>query len=258
MKYKSIFSLFVFTGLGLAFLFPGCEQTQKAPSNVRVSSARTDPTRGVGVPLLEVAWRLDSLPDGAKVSTIPRYVLLVDGSGSMNEDRKVDDMKAAFKEFLSGIQGNAIMSLITFDASRRSDHEVNLKVPPGLNNQDEIIRTIEAMRCDRGTPLGEGIKMGVDVLVEQARLSMGYAPLKLIVFTDGEDNGRVGIMAAGTYALQRYVPIYTIGFKMRNEHDLYFWSLWHTSAHSRQELLEGLKSTLSESDEGYDTTTYTQ
>jgi hypothetical protein len=169
-------------------------------------------------------------------------------------------MKSAFREFLSGIQGDVVLSLITFDSDRKSDNEVNLKVAPGLNNQDAIIKTIEAMRCDRGTPLGEGIMKGVDLLVEQARLSMGYAPVKLVVFTDGEDNGRVGLTTAGTYALQKYIPIYAIGFKMGSRHNLYYWSLWHTSAHTRQELLEGLKSTLSESDEGYDTndSTYTQ
>jgi hypothetical protein len=88
MKSKYVLSLFAFAGLVFAILFPGCERNQTSQgqntSSGRVSTSQTThPTQKVNVPSLDVAWRLDSLPDGARVSTIPVYCFLVDGSGSM-------------------------------------------------------------------------------------------------------------------------------------------------------------------------------
>jgi Ca-activated chloride channel homolog len=248
MSRKTGFIVILITLLlaGVMTYFPGCEQSQQ--SGTPQSVATNTKTEASKTSEVKVDLELDKLPANASVSMTSNYYFVFDGSGSMLDDNKIIEAKKACTIFINSLPENINVGLIVFDNNRRADHDFNEVIPLSPINKQKLLDAIKAIDPNSGTPLGEAIVFAVNRLKEQRKLQMGYGEFRLIVITDGQANGKVEIKDAGLLAMQKAVPIYTLGFKMDSDHELYKWSLWHATANTQEELVKGLQETVSESD----------
>ena len=223
---------------GVLINFPGCEQGQQTGNPPIVPQTSE----------VKVDLELDKLPADASVSLASNYYFVFDGSGSMDEDNKISEAKAACSTFVKSLPENINVGLIVFDSNRRADHDFTEVIPLSPINKQKLLSAIQAINPNGGTPLGEAIVFAINKLKEQRKKQMGYGEFRLIVLTDGKANGRVEIKDAGLLAMQKAVPVYTIGFKMDSDHELYKFSIWHAAANTQEELVKGLQETVSESE----------
>jgi len=184
-----------------------------------------------------------------EISLDRNFYLVIDGSGSMNEQRnagsfasKIDGAKWAAKEFISkSVPPDVNLGLYVFD--RRGESE---RVPLGKNNRQQIISAIDDIRADGGTPLSVAIKKGTDALARQRNLQLGYGEFYIVVVTDGEATGedlKIGV----AHSLKNGIPIITIGFGITGNHSLAKESISYRTATNPAELLGALKETQAES-----------
>ncbi len=108
--------------------------------------------------------------------------LVVDTSGSMNDDGKIENARAGAKEFL-GLLGDAdTFSLIPFNSQiHPAGHDELLK-----DHRAEIEQTIDGLYADGGTALYDSISLAYDQLnADSQRNARKIAAV--VVLTDGED-----------------------------------------------------------------------
>ncbi len=108
--------------------------------------------------------------------------LVVDTSGSMNDDAKIENARAGAKEFL-GLLGDAdTFSLIPFNSQiHPAGHDELLK-----DHRAEIAQTIDGLYADGGTALYDSISLAYDQLTaDRERNAKKIAAI--VVLTDGED-----------------------------------------------------------------------
>jgi Mg-chelatase subunit ChlD len=108
-------------------------------------------------------------------------VLVLDLSGSMSSQGKLDRVKERAKRFLDAMAPRNYVSLVTFSDTV---HEADLvPVAPLLDNRFRIAETIERSCANGGTALYDAVKRGTDLL-EQA-LVLGHAIRGVVLLTDG-------------------------------------------------------------------------
>jgi len=106
-------------------------------------------------------------------------ILLFDASGSMDENSKIDNAKAAAKNFLAGqIKADDEVALIVFyDCG-------NIVVEqPFTTDKSALTSKIDAISPSGGTPLYEAISFARDYMSQNAR----GQKKKILQFTDGEE-----------------------------------------------------------------------
>ncbi len=234
--------MFLLCCLLLSFL--GCEQQQKSAGNSpsqQQSEGKLDYTFDLG---------LDSLPaDGQPILT-KNFYFIFDGSGSMDDrpssggtNSKIDEAKRAVNQFLLKVPIDVQLGLYVFDHRGASE-----RLPLGLDRK-KFLEEVGNMRPDGNTPLGEAIEFGVDQLVKQRRQQLGYGEFRLIVVTDGQSNGFVSLSHAARYAQKRGIPIYTIGFDIKEDHELRQYSVSYRAAMNGADLARELERTLGEAED---------
>ncbi|MGF1668329.1 MAG: type II secretion system F family protein [Acidimicrobiia bacterium] len=128
-------------------------------------------------------------------STVPSFVaLVIDTSGSMDEDGRLDSAKAAAISFVEQKEPEDFVALVTF-----SD-EATI-VSNFVSNADTLIEAIDALVPQGATAMFDGVVLATDVfrdagIGDQGRRSM-------IVLTDGEDQGSVNGVNEAISAVQR-------------------------------------------------------
>lgn len=179
------------------------------------------------------------------------YYLIIDGSGSMGDERcsdgmqKIDVAKTAITQFVNRIPVNANIGLLTFDTNG-----VLQKAPLGLNRQ-QVLQDIAGIVAGGGTPLQTAVSYGYQSLVQQAQSQLGYGEYHLVVVTDGEASSGEDPSPAVTQLLaESPVILHTIGFCIGPGHSLNVSGQTdYRAANNPAELQQGLADVLAESNE---------
>ncbi|MEM9531909.1 MAG: vWA domain-containing protein [Pseudomonadota bacterium] len=154
--------------------------------------------------------------------TAANYYLVLDGSGSMEDQRcsgsqsKMDAAKDAVAQFAQQIPGDANLGLAVFDGSGLSER-LGLQAV----NQTAFRQEVQRVTANGGTPLMSAVNLGYAALKQQARSQLGYGEYHLVLITDGEASGGEDPTSAVRNILEGSpVLIHTIGFCIGTDHSL--------------------------------------
>ncbi len=151
-------------------------------------------------------------------------VIVVDGSGSMNENwsgtsnNKMDIAKDAMRTVLTTVNENTQIGIVVFNGGTTT-----WVYPLGPKNDAALMEAIDSIKTGGGTPLGTNIKTGADALMEQRQKQFGYGSYRLLIVTDGAASGwgEEGKMKEYTpLVIARGISVDVIGVDMGEEHAL--------------------------------------
>ncbi len=131
-------------------------------------------------------------------------VIVLDGSGSMDENmrddrtgavvKKMTAAKSALKSVLRQVPADTHVGLLVFvDGRNYWAYEL------GALNITQMEEAIDKIHHDGGTPLGAAIKIGTDALVADRKVQHGVGSYQLLVVTDGQ--------ATDEGAMEHYAPL---------------------------------------------------
>jgi len=136
-------------------------------------------------------------------------VLVIDRSGSMDENDKIAGAQDAARAFVEQMRPGDQTELITFNQTARVDERFT-------GSQDDLLRAIDDIDADGGTALYDSMVAGVDALKNVS------GRRALLLLTDGQDcressicpaeyGSRRNLEQAIGYAEQQGQPVYVIG-----------------------------------------------
>lgn len=142
--------------------------------------------------------QIDDLTGGSGGQPARSVVLVLDASGSMGDNNKIDDAKAAAKSLLQSLSGAEVALIIYYDCTSLDIHEFTM-------DPASFEPVIDAVYASGGTPLYMSIGVAYDLMEKKASADQG----DIIVLTDGgescqddEDRNR----EAATSWSQRRIP----------------------------------------------------
>jgi len=150
-----------------------------------------------------------TIGDFAGASGPVATALVIDQSGSMAENGKIDGAQEAARAFVSQMRSGDQTAVITFNSQSRT-------IQGFTNSQDTLLRAIDHIRPDGGTALYDSVIAGVDAL-------KGIGGRRaLLLLTDGQDcrgsltcpdsyGSRNSLEQAIAYATQSGQPLYVVG-----------------------------------------------
>lgn len=106
--------------------------------------------------------------------------IIFDDSGSMASDRKMEQAKAAFTQWLGGIPEETKLGLIALNKG--------MLIPLGRNNRESIKTAVAAIHATGGTPLTRTINTVGKLIQDRRKEVTPYERHIVIIFTDGEDS----------------------------------------------------------------------
>ena len=207
---------------------PAARIATPSPSPARVTQVDTahypDVTLYVGVtgadgkPVGGLAARDFAVTEDVQPVTIADFaggagpistVLVIDRSGSMDENNKLAGAQDAARAFVEQMRLGDQTELITFNQTARVDERFT-------GSQDELLRAINHIDADGGTALYDSMVAGVDALKNMT------GRRALLLLTDGQDcresticpaeyGSRRSMDQAVAYAEQQGQPVYVIG-----------------------------------------------
>jgi Ca-activated chloride channel family protein len=110
-------------------------------------------------------------------------VLVLDTSGSMNDDHKIQNAREGARQLVSLLSDGDRLSLLPFN-SKISWASQNVLIKTG---RDELSRTIDSLFAQDGTALYDSIGTAYQYLQTQNRENESDSILSVVVLTDGED-----------------------------------------------------------------------
>jgi len=126
-------------------------------------------------------------------------ILVLDRSGSMADERKIEGAQAAALQFVTLMRPGDQAGLIVFD------ERVETLVPLGSDG-DALRAAIQGVYPDGGTAFYDAVYAAVDQLADAAGRPA------IIALTDGLDNQSYhSLSQLVSHAQERYLPVYTIG-----------------------------------------------
>jgi Ca-activated chloride channel family protein len=179
------------------------------------------------------------------------YYLVLDGSGSMNDDEcadhrtKMQVAKEAIREFARQVPEEANLGLYVFD-NRGSKEQVAL----GRGNRAQFEQAVDAVAPGGNTPLKTSIAHAYQSLMAQARRQLGYGQYNLVVVTDGiaSPAAQDPTPVVQTVLGESPVLVRTIGFCIRERHPLNLpGRTLYRAANDPASLRQGLEAVLAES-----------
>ena len=176
-------------------------------------------------------------------------VILLDGSGSMNEKirgtsiRRIDAAKDAIWKACENLSLNTKVGLLVFSNAVNE----SWVYPINYIDKDKLKQAIYYPRPSGGTPLGAYIKQGVDALITERKNQFNYGTYRFIVVTDGEagDMGRMKRFAKEIP--NRGIRFDVIGLDLAGDHALKQYSHSYIAANDTKTLDEGLRKVMVES-----------
>ena len=165
--------------------------------------------------VLAATW---AMPFGqAQVQVTDNVVVVVDASGSMGApmggSTRMSVAKDALKQVLEQIPDTTHVGILVFPRG-------NWVYPLGPRKESMLAGAIDSIQSGGGTPLGEYMKRGADVLLNARRKQFGYGTYRLLVVTDGEANDRGKVEAFTPDIISRGITIDCIGVEMASRHTL--------------------------------------
>ena len=155
--------------------------------------------------------------------TYDHVVIVLDASGSMKQSMpgsnipKMRAAKEALIAVLDHLTPTTRVGLLVFSARDLTDPWVQ---PLGPRDDARLIPAIQAIEPNRGTPLGQYLKIGADRLLEARAEAFGYGSYRLLVVTDGEANDGRKVNQYAPEILARGITMDVIGVAMNQDHTL--------------------------------------
>jgi Ca-activated chloride channel family protein len=110
-------------------------------------------------------------------------VLVLDTSGSMNDNGKIQNAREGAKQLVNLLSDNDSLSLLPFN-SRASWATTDLPIKTG---KPDLLRAIDSLFAGGGTALYDSINMGYQHLLDESNGGDPNAILSVVVLTDGAD-----------------------------------------------------------------------
>lgn len=237
--------------LALAALLPaGCEKSRTVSSS---SSERQATFESPMVAANADKGGLDrepipnTTPPGSSMDPSSNAYIVFDGSGSM-AGKPIEQAKRAVASFIDGAPSDLNIGLFVFDARSGVGRET-VKLGRGEEQRKALREDISHISAGGGTPLGSAIQTGTNALITQFQEQLRYGDIRLIVVTDGQASDPSAFKRGITFARNHHVPIYTIGFRIQNDHPLRHYSEAYFTANDEKELLGAMEETLAELDD---------
>ena len=174
----------------------------------------------LGAWLGAVSAALWAVPLGqAQVQVTDNVVVVVDASGSMGANMagtgrdRMSVAKDALKQVLDQIPDTTHVGILVFPRG-------NWVYPLGPRKESMLAGAIDSIQSGGGTPLGEYMKRGADVLLDARRKQFGYGTYRLLVVTDGEAGDARQVEAYTPDIIARGITIDCIGVEMASRHTL--------------------------------------
>ncbi len=186
----------------------------------------------------------ESSPKLEENLTKRNYYIILDGSGSMQDDNKMAIAKKALIEFMAYVPETANLGLAIFDGSGLSE-----RVPLG-DDRYEFTNQVQKTKAAGNTPLKEALELAYTKLKSQAQQQLGYGEYNIVVVTDGEASpGHEPDRIVNLILAHSPVVIHTIGFQIGEDHSLNQpGKIYYKSAKNLEELSQGLEEVLAESE----------
>jgi len=125
----------------------------------------------------------DALEQERRQQTGTAITIVFDNSGSMNDDNKLVQAKAAFGSWLKAIPEDYKLSLITFE------NNGTIRVPLGEGQRENIAQQVAGLRASTNTPICASLRLAVTQIEERRAKVTPYERHVVLIFTDGEENG---------------------------------------------------------------------
>src|SRR5271166_5557093 len=110
-------------------------------------------------------------------------VLVLDTSGSMNDDQKIQNAREGAKQLVNLMSPADRLSLVPF-SSRISWASTDTPISSG---RDQLLSTISSLYAQGGTALYDAIDAGYDHLLQREKQGQSDRILAVVVLTDGAD-----------------------------------------------------------------------
>jgi len=140
-----------------------------------------EPQTTLEVPSVPVMDSILNLWEQKKKSA--SVVLVMDTSGSMNDNAKIQNAREGAKQLVTLLSDNDRLSLLPFN-SHYAWASQNLPMKSG---REELARTIDSLFAQRGTALYDSIDTAYQYLSSQSHEGEADSILSVVVLTDGED-----------------------------------------------------------------------
>ena len=144
-------------------------------------------------------------------------VIVFDDSASMgynmsNNKSRMENAKNALVQVVSDLPADTKIGLTLLNGKK-------WPVPLGPVDKKEVVKVIQSLTANGGTPLGKAMKVGSDALLE-ARDKEHYGNYRLLVVTDGAAEDQNLVEKFLPDILSRGILVDVIGVDMAADHDL--------------------------------------
>jgi Ca-activated chloride channel homolog len=140
-----------------------------------------EPKTTLEVPSVPVMDSILNLWEQKKKSA--SVVLVMDTSGSMNDNSKIQNAREGAKQLVTLLSDNDRLSLLPFN-SHYAWASQNLPMKSG---REELSRRVDSLFAQGGTALYDSIDAAYQYLSSQSHEAEGDSILSVVVLTDGED-----------------------------------------------------------------------
>jgi Ca-activated chloride channel family protein len=135
------------------------------------------------------------VPDPAVIAAIQQswalvkkqadILLVIDTSGSMSNDNKIEQAREAAAAFINAMESNNRVGLLTFS----DDIQLRVAIDDLERVRDQLYSQIRSLRAEGGTELFAAVQESVSLMSQQDATSRIRA---VVILSDGEDTGERG------------------------------------------------------------------
>ncbi|RMF42850.1 MAG: VWA domain-containing protein, partial [Planctomycetota bacterium] len=151
-------------------------------------------------------------------------VIVLDDSGSMDETmrtergrvRKIDAAKEALRDVVVKLPEDTQVGVLALNTEVDGSPWI---APVGPVSRTALLRQLDRVDANGGTPLGQAMKEAADALL-QLREKQVYGLYRLLIVTDGEANDQHLVDGYLPDILGRGIVVDVIGVDMRGDHSL--------------------------------------
>ncbi|MDF1659089.1 MAG: VWA domain-containing protein [Verrucomicrobiales bacterium] len=164
--------------------------------------------------------------------------IIFDSSGSMRDDKKIEQAQSAFTSWLASLPDTYTLGLVYF-----SRGVAQLAVPLGEDNKEAISRQVASVKAYGKTPIADCLRV-VRAQIEKRRAEFSpYERHVVVVFTDGAETvdpgGNRAVLSEVIKLRSLIVEVVGIGFKGQGDY-LAVATTQYFDANDEQELVAGL------------------
>jgi len=146
-------------------------------------------------------------------------VFVIDRSGSMQEDRKLETVALSLSHLADYLGDDDLVGLVSFDTEVRIESDIVAATPEGLATFE---RATKALSPRGGTDLDSGLAAGIALANKMARRG-AHRVVRVILLTDGQTNAGVcepSRIVSRLESCASGVTVSTIGVGLDCNHDL--------------------------------------